>query len=593
MKAKAIKKMYVKLRRYLNPQRRSSLNHVMVPDDNLPPKLAQLWRSVYDPVVLEALIIARNKKHFAQAAGTAFTKDLLGMIPFSGTGVIVDSILAATMHVDDPIVQLVLDNLKWPDGLQPIPASVTLEDVKGKFENWKESTSTSPITKRHLGHYQCLTHLVDMESDEDEPDVEIERAKKILKAHFLIIMTAVKFGISLTRWQNVVNSMIEKEPGNRKIHRLRVIHLYEAHYNLLLLLRIFWSRKLVQMAEKQRLFNRSCYGGRPGLSAVNPVLLEELQVSIAYLSQTGLVTFHNDATSCYDRIIIALANLVVRRFGMPAAIAKLHGTTLAQMQYYVSTVMGISEESYQHSPINPVYGTGQGSCASPSIWLQICSVLFDCHNQKSYGANYSTPDGKLTFKAGMTGFVDNTRGQTNNQTMEQPMPLQQLISWMQADTQLWGDLLHVSGGALEIPKCNYYVMQWQFKPSGIPEMTQDLNTVLHLHNGDRTATVTLTNDSITVAHKTLGTWKSAAQDQTKQADVLQDKSDEYARTIMASPVTRVDNWTSYHAIYLPRMTFVLPTSYLSDKRLHNIKKHAVAATLCKGRTNTEAWPCGL
>jgi hypothetical protein len=160
------------------------------------------------------------------------------MIPFSGTGAIADSILAGTMHVDDPIVQLVLDNLKRPDGLQPIPASVTLEDVKGKFENWKESTSTSPITKRHLGHYQCLTRLVDMESDEDEPDVAIERAKKILKAHFLIIMTAVKFGISLTRWQNVVNSMIEKEPGNPKIHRLRVIHLYEADYNLLR--GIFW-----------------------------------------------------------------------------------------------------------------------------------------------------------------------------------------------------------------------------------------------------------------------------------------------------------------------------------------------------------------
>jgi hypothetical protein len=95
----------------------------------------------------------------------------------------------------------------------------------------------------------------------------------------------------------------------------------------------------------------------------------------------------------------------------------------------------------------------------------------------------------------------------------------------------------------------------------------------HLHNGDRTATVTLTT------HKTLGTWKSAARDQTKQADVLQDKSDEYARTIMASPITRVDNWTSYHAIYLPRMTFVLPTSYLSDKCLHNIEKRAVAATL--------------
>jgi hypothetical protein len=103
-----------------------------------------------------------------------------------------------------------------------------------------------------------------------------------------------------------------------------------------------------------------------------------------------------------------------------------------------------------------------------------------------------------------------------------------------------------------------------------------------LHNGDQTATVTLTNDAKTVAHKMLGTWKSAARDQVKQADVLQEKSDEYARTIMASPLHRVDNWTAYYAIYLTRMTFVLPTSYLSLKRLHQIEKCATAATLCKG-----------
>jgi hypothetical protein len=63
----------------------------------------------------------------------------------------------------------------------------------------------------------------------------------------------------------------------------------------------------------------------------------------------------------------------------------------------------------------------------------------------------------------MTSFVDNTKGQTNNMSLPHPMPLQQLIAPMQSDTQLWGDLLlHVSKGALEIPKCNYNVMKWQF-----------------------------------------------------------------------------------------------------------------------------------
>jgi hypothetical protein len=86
---------------------------------------------------------------------------------------------------------------------------------------------------------------------------------------------------------------------------------------------------------------------------------------------------------------------------------------------------------------------------------------------------------------------------------------------MQSDAQLWGDLLHLSGGALEISKCNYYVMHWKFQPSGIPILSTNLNTNLRIENGDCTATVTLTNDAKTVAHKTLGTWKLAVRDQKK------------------------------------------------------------------------------
>jgi hypothetical protein len=143
-------------------------------------------------------------------------------------------------------------------------------------------------------------------------------------------------------------------------------------------------------------------------------------------------------------------------------------------------------------------------------------------------------------------------------------------------------LLHVSGGALEMSKCNYYAMHWTFQPSGLPKLDPSVKTYLHLVNGDGTATVTLTNDAITVAHKTLGNWKSAARDQVKQIEVLTTKSNEYARTIMASPVNRGDNWTAYYAIYLPRLTFVLHTSYIPDESLKQIEQRAVAATLCKG-----------
>jgi hypothetical protein len=93
----------------------------------------------------------------------------------------------------------------------------------------------------------------------------------------------------------------------------------------------------------------------------------------------------------------------------------------------------------------------------------------------------------------------------------------------------------------------------------------------------------LTNDTITLAHKTLGTWKSAARDQKNQVKALTLKSNDYARMIMSSPVTLHDNWTAYHAIYLPRMTFVLPTCYLLEKQLRKIGERAICATRSKGK----------
>jgi hypothetical protein len=148
------------------------------------------------------------------------------------------------------------------------------------------------------------------------------------------------------------------------------------------------------------------------------------------------------------------------------------------MRYHISTAIGILEDSYKHSAESPVYGTGQGSCMPPSVWQQICSILFDCHHQQSCGANYCSPNGNITFKASMIGFVDDTKGQINNLTSPEPMALQQLIARMQWDAQLGGDILQVSGGAFKISKCNYYIIQWKFKPSGIPTLATNVNTTL-------------------------------------------------------------------------------------------------------------------
>ena len=50
----------------------------------------------------------------------------------------------------------------------------------------------------------------------------------LLDACTALMNYAMKFGHSYLCWQQVVNVMLQKDPGNPRIHRLLVIHLYEA-----------------------------------------------------------------------------------------------------------------------------------------------------------------------------------------------------------------------------------------------------------------------------------------------------------------------------------------------------------------------------
>lgn len=160
--------------------------------------------------------------------------------------------------------------------LNSINKYLTEDEWIGKLKKWRESTTTSP-SKLHLGHHKSLIYPFDdtdkINKEEKRWDFLIELEKKIddknfnpynhptesdsdtdssstqssttettlehmrkalLGAQLMLMNYAIKHEYVYKRWRSVVNMMILKEEGNTKINRLRVIHLYEADYNLLL-----------------------------------------------------------------------------------------------------------------------------------------------------------------------------------------------------------------------------------------------------------------------------------------------------------------------------------------------------------------------
>jgi dsDNA-binding SOS-regulon protein len=64
-------------------------------------------------------------------------------------------------------------------------------------------------------------------------------------------------------------------------------------------------------------------------------------------------------------------------------------------------------------------------------------------------------------------------------------------------------------------------------------------------------------------------------------DALLKASDEFARMIQSSARSMREAWTAYFSFYLPKMCYVLNTSFLTEEQLTEIQKKATTALFRK------------
>lgn len=186
-------------------------------------------------------------------------------------------------------------------------------------------------------------------------------------------------GIAIPRWCQATNVMIENDEGLPRIHQLRIIHLFEADFNFFLTLQ--WGHRLVCQAVSLDLLHDSHHGSIPRRTAMDPIMLSQLTSDLCRILKHDLARFDNNASACYDRIIVALGMLVARRCGLPRNAIRLHADALQFMQYTVKTMYCTSKDNYHGTAFAPLFGAGQCSGASPAVWLSLVVLLlhtFDC-----------------------------------------------------------------------------------------------------------------------------------------------------------------------------------------------------------------------
>ena len=580
-KSEAIKAMYRKLQfiRRDNTQQ-SGLTRLEVPSNpDQDPKNCSEWTTVDNPEDITRYLLARNQKHFGQADGTPFTVSPLNIaIDFRTSTETCDTILEGkyTNTELDDLTSLVIKHLEKKTPLNKLPNTISEENIFKKFALWPEKTTTSP-SGRHLGHYKSLLRTT---PPTDARTAEIDQKRSSLATlHSDMINLALRNGQSYQRWKKVANIMLEKEPGNPKIHRLRVIHLYEADYNLILALT---ARALVHHAEDNKLLNNNLYGARPGRTAHDPVGIEEFVSEITRLSRKPCIKNTEDATACYDRIIPSLGNLASRGYGLHRCVALVQGSTLSEAKYHLKTKFGITEEFYRHCEFHPIYGTGQGSGNSPTIWLVISSVLFDSYESQAHGATFESPDRLLRLPLFRVAFVDDTNSYVNKFDQAIPPTPEEMIDTLKRDSQLWSDLLWRSGGALELPKCTYHYWNYVFTKKGRPFLQgEQVGPDVLIRTGDGNHVEKVPFRSAYESYKTLGYYKSPCGSQKKQFDVLKAKCDDHARIVSSSALSRREAWTYYFSMYLTSPGYPLPLCHFTPKELHKLETKSLPSLISK------------
>jgi hypothetical protein len=554
------------------------------------PKSCSLWKTVTTPEEVEYFLQIRNRGHFGQAQGTPFTESpFVDSIDWQATSDLSEQILAGsatTTITEVPQCQALLHACRAASELDLLPDIISLDEFHGKIRSWRESTSTSP-SGRHLGRYKALfakgPHHFEPEGDPIENakySFLLKAQSRIAEAIVAIINFCIQTGYVLERWKTIVNAMIFKDPGNYKIHRLRVIHIYEADFNLLLAIK--W-RQLLHYANQHQLINPGQYGGRPGCEAQSLVFLEELKYDISYTTRRTLFNFDNDATSCYDRIIVSLASLINRKYGLHRKVVMVHASTLQQARFHIRNQTGFSTNSYSHCIEFPIYGSGQGSGNSPSIWLFISSTLFDIHQEVSHGATFVSPDGRERVRITMVGFVDDSTGTCNDFRPQQQEPVETISHWMEQDAQAWNDLLWCSGGKLELPKCSFHALHFTFKPNGAPKpVLTASSTAIHVIDAATSASIPIPPKRSNDPHKTLGHWKAPADPScTAQLSALTAKARQLATHLTLSQLSRYGSTLAYHGLYIASLKYALPQCFFADHVLDRAESKSIPTIIAQ------------
>ena len=266
----------------------------------------------------------------------------------------------------------------------------------------------------------------------------------------------MKHNIFLPRYCKTVTTLIGKDDGMPKIHRLRPIHLVEIEVQAIA--KSQWSSKLINHAERKNLVTDGQFGWRASRQAQSAVISKVLAMDINNLY------VDEDLKANFDHELSHLGACEDQFYGAPPQQGDFLFNATTSQEFFVKTKFGISDGSYTFSPDIKVWGLGQGIGWSGARWILTSSTIAKAMEHRTYGLKLYSPDSRVSIQKLLDMFGDDTSQICNNSTH---LPL---LEQTRENVQLHSHLVFVTGGLIALDKCSFYHVKFDFDENGKPRM---------------------------------------------------------------------------------------------------------------------------
>jgi hypothetical protein len=301
------------------------------------------------------------------------------------------------------------------------------------------------------------------------------------------------------------------------------------------------------------------------------MLCKTLFFNIARQARIATAIALVDVSNCYDRIAHVMALLIFQAFGVPTTTVELMLGGIENMKFFLCTGFGDSA-SFSGGGISiKTQGLCQGNRAAPAGWAVISICIIGAHRKKGHGAKFLCPITQLQHHLSAILYVDDTNLLHINLTKNESV--NKVHRAIQESVNSWGNLLITTGGVLQLAKCFYSIISFDWN-------NRDWSYASNASKGELGITVPLPGGGnapikhkpVEHAEKTLEAMTSPNGNSGSAIGMMKEKVQQWINAVRNGHLHCRYIWFSLKVQFWPRIGYSLCSSIATlqelDRALH-------------------------